>query len=332
MNEQSYNILNDFPPEKFNLLIPVQSIQEINPIYKLVVNTVKITPNIVEEKGERYTKYTDLNKEVYNEKNAQGEACWALTHRALMKLFTAANGQIVDSSRVRSKICDKCIDIVKATGKAPQCGSCAANANVACRIIVKFPELSGGWRLVQATRELDFSNMGNATENQIRQTKAFAYEHAESKALSRCIRKGLSIKSAYSLAELEKPFIVIYPVLDARDADVKKALIAGAIASSNLLYGSGLMLGAGQQALPEGRNDVDMSTGQVIDQDYEAEQPDNTEQSKPWDTGEAEKYNCSNPKCKAEIAKSVYDSSVAEFGYAACIKCGQELRKAGKAK
>jgi hypothetical protein len=132
----------------------------------------------------------------------------------------------------------------------------------------------------------------------------------------------LSIKSAYTLSELEKPFIVIYPVLDSKDADVKKALIAGAIASSNLLYGSGLMLNQGQQqALPEGRPDVDMSTGEIIDSDYEAEAPE----IKPWD--QEEKYYCSNPTCKAEIAKNVYDASVAKYGAAACIKCQQMAKK-----
>lgn len=319
MNEQSYNILNDFSPEKFNLLIPVQSIQEINPICRMVINQVKVS-----------TELTD--KDIYLEKSA-GSGMYALTHKALMKLLAGANGQIVDSSRVRSRICEKCIDIVKATGKAPACGSCAANANVACRIIVKFPELSGGWRLVQATRELDFSNMGNATENQIRQTKAFAFEHAESKALSRCIRKGLSIKSAYSLAELEKPFIVVYPVLDARDADVKKALIAGMLASSNLLYGSGLMLNQGQQTLPEATEKFDRETGEIYENDYEAGPPDvgNPDQPKAWEiNGELEKFYCSNPNCKAEIAKSVYDASVKAFGAAACTKCQQLAKKGGK--
>jgi hypothetical protein len=313
---QSYNILNDFNPEQYNLLVPVQSIQEINPIYRLVINQVRISTELPD-------------KDIYREKSA-GDGMYALTHKALMKLFTAANGQIVASERVRSKICDKCIEIVKATKTAPQCGSCPANANVCCRIIVKFPELSGGWRLVQATREIDFSNMpAGATDGQIRQTKAFAFEHAESKALSRCIRKGLSIKSAYSMDELAKPFIVIYPVLDSKDADVKKALIAGAIASSNLLYGSGLMLGAGQQAaLPEGRSDVDKETGEIIDQnDYEAEPP---EEQKPWDVQPEEKYFCSNPDCKLEVSKVIADKSKAEFGFIACTKCQQLARKAKK--
>jgi hypothetical protein len=211
---------------------------------------------------------------------------------------------------------------------------------VACRVTIKIPELSGGWRLVQATRDMDFSAMGHLKEGQVRQMKTFAFEHAESKALSRCIRKGFSIKSAYSLEELEKPFIVVYPVLDARDADVKKALIAGSIMSSNLLYGSGLMLNAGQNALPEGRKNVDMSTGEIIDQPiidagYEAgepeceEQPKSEETSKPWEKTEPEKFYCSNPACKAEIAKNIYDASVAKFGAAACTKCQNAAKKQG---
>jgi hypothetical protein len=149
------------------------------------------------------------------------------------------------------------------------------------------------------------------------------------------------------LAELEKPFIVVYPVLDARDADVKKALIAGSIASSNLLYGSGLQLGAGTQAqaaLPEGRN-VDMSTGEIIDAGYEtgcetgyeAGEPECeetvklVETVKPWEKPE-EKYYCSNPACKAEIAKNIYDASVAKYGYAACTKCQTAVKKGAAAK
>jgi hypothetical protein len=323
MSDQGFNVLNDFPPEKYNLLVPVQSVQEVNPIYRLVVNTVVLSTA------------TD-DKDIYEEKNA-GAGMYALTHKALLKLFTAANGQIVESTRIRTKVCEKCIDIVKATGKAPACGTCPASSNVACRVTIKIPELSGGWRLVQATRDMDFSAMGHLKEGQVRQMKTFAFEHAESKALSRCIRKGFSIKSAYSLAELEKPFIVVYPVLDARDADVKKALIAGSIMSSNLLYGSGLMLNAGQNALPEGRKNIDMSTGEIIDAGYEAgepeceEQPKPEEAPKPWvKAAEPEKYYCSNPACKAEIAKNIYDASVAKFGAAACTKCQNDAKKGGK--
>jgi len=313
MSEQIYNILNDYPQEEYNLLIPVQSIQEVNPIYRLVVNIVKIS--------------TDLkDKDIYEEKNAEtqgGPKMYALRHNALTKLFTAANGQIVETTRVRTRTCENCIDIVKATGKAPACGNCAARANVAVRVTIKLPELSGGWRLVQATRELDFSNMTHLKDGQIKQTKAYAFEHAESKALSRCIRKGLSIKSAYTLGELEKPFIVVYPVLDSRDADVKKALIAGAMASSNLLYGTGLQLGAGAQAaLPEGRN-VDMSTGEIIDSEYESGAPEKM----PWEEQQQETETLQCAQCGVEIAPNVANYSMQQYGKRLCMKCQQAAKQ-----
>jgi hypothetical protein len=322
MNEQNYNVLNEYPPDEYNLLVPVQSIQEISSIYRLVVNIVRPSTELPD-------------KDIYREKSAEykdGPQMYAFTHKCLLKFFAAANGQIIESARVRPRVCDKCIDIVKATGKAPACGNCGANANTACRITAKFPEFSGGWRIYQATREIDFGNMGSASEIQIRQMKQFAFEHAESKALSRVIRKALSIKSAYSMAELEKPFIVVYPVLDAKDADVKKALIAGMIASSNLLYGSGLMLNAGQQALSEERPDVDKSTGEIIEMEYEAGPPDveNEEPPKLWENKEPDKYRCSNPECGAEISKEVYDASVKKFGTSACVKCQQIAKKSGK--
>jgi hypothetical protein len=302
---KDYNVLNDFPPEEYNLLVPVQSIQEMNPIYRIVVNQVHISTN-------------EEDKEVYKERNAQGDAEWALTHKALLKLMTAANGQIVETVKVRPKVCEKCIDIVKATGQAPKCGECACNANVACRVTMKFPELSGGWRIVQATREIDFSALTGLKDGQVRRMKEFAGEHAESKAMNRCIRKGLNVKNAYTLDELAKPFVVAYPVLDARDPDAKKALISGAIASSNLLYGSGLMITAGaQQALPE---------GQSVESDYEAEQVMPEQVTHPW---EQQKHYCSNPQCGVEIAQNVAEASMKEFGFVACIKCQQQARKAG---
>lgn len=309
MNE-SYNVLNDYPQDKYNLLIPVQSLQEVNPIYRLVVNIVKISTD-------------ERDGDIYREKNA-GDNMFALTHKALTKLFTAANGQIVETNRVRTRTCENCIDIVKATGKAPSCGSCPARANVAVKVTIKLPEMSGGWRLIQSTREIDFSNMGHLKEGQIRQTKAYAVEHAEAKALSRCIRKGLSIKSAYTLEELAKPFIVVYPVLDARDADVKKALIAGAMASSNLLYGTGLQLGAGTTAaLPEANHEYDKETGEVIETDYEAAPPEQM----PWEEP-SEPLKCS--QCNVEIAQNVHDYSAKQFGASLCMKCQQAARKGGK--
>lgn len=310
------NILNDFPPEKYNLLIPVQSIQEVNPIYRIVTNIVKIS--------------TDLDdKEIYEEKNAQGSAkMYALTHKGLLKLATAANAQTIESRRVKSKACEKCVEIVKATQKAPTCGICPCIANVAYNVKMKFPELSGGWRVQEATRELDFSNMSHLKSGHVAKIKEFAAEHAESKAMNRCIRKGLSIKSAYTLNELEKPFVVAYPVLDARDQDVKKALIAGSLAATNLLYGSGFELPQGlpapQMQLEDSKYEtVDTETGEIIEHDYEVEDVSDVEETNE------DRYFCSNPQCGAEIAQNVAEYSTKQFKAPLCYKCQQAAKKGG---
>jgi len=267
MSNQSFNILNDFPPEKYNLLVPVQSIQEINPIYKIVVNKVIISTNLAD-------------KEIYEEKNAakvNNQPMYALTHKGLLKLHTAANGRVVISKRVRSRVCEKCYEIVKATQQAPACGNCPCSANVAWKVKILYPDLSGSMVPAYGSKEIDFSNMTTATPNQIARMKEYASEHAESKAMSRAMRKGLNVKNAYTLEELKKPFIVAYPVLNSNDADVKKALIAGYLAATNLLYGSGLSV----PQIGAGPNEIDAETEEFIDSDYDVEQPD-INQNPPW--------------------------------------------------
>ncbi|HWQ30070.1 MAG TPA: hypothetical protein VN549_03680 [Negativicutes bacterium] len=308
----TYNVLNDFDPDQFNLLIPVQSLQDINPIFKYVTNKVQIS--------------TDLpDKEIYQEKSA-GQNMYALTHRALMKLCNAGNGQIVEIKKIQPRVCEKCIEIAKATRIAVKCGSCESRYNVAVQVIMKFPELSGGWKIVQASREIDVSMITKS--GQADKVKEFATEHAESKAISRCIRKAFSIKSAYTLQELEKPFIAVYPVLDAKDPDVKKALIAGSMAASNLLYGSGLQIGDGGklQALPEAK---------AADEDYEVE-PMGGEQQVETEEPETppvqpDKQCCSS--CSTEIAANVAKFSQEKYGKELCYNCQQvEKKKKGAGK
>jgi len=305
----SFNILNDYDPSQYNLLIPVQSIQEVNPIYRIVVNQVSISTNMAD-------------KEIYEEKNAEkvnNHPMYALTHKALTKLLTAANGQIVESARIRPKACEKCIEIVKATQIAPACGTCPCVANVAYRCTIKLPELSGGWRVVQASREIDFSQLSNAKPGMIARMKEFASEHAESKAMSRAIRKGLSIKNAYTLDELRKPFIVAYPVLDAKDNDVKKALIAGSLAASNLLYGTGFT--TPQIAAAPSEQDEHVAGYEA---DYECESADTV--AYPWEPGrepdhDAPPVNHKCSKCGTQIAENVSNYSMNEFGAELCIRC-----------
>lgn len=310
------NIINDFPVDKFNLLVPVQSIQEINPIYKFVTNTVTISTNLDDK---------DIYQEV-NAKSSKNDAMYALTHKALMKLMKAANGQILDTVKIKPRVCEKCIDVAKATRIPPKCNTCSSAYNVAVQVTMKFPELSGGWQIFKASREIDL-NASSLKEGQKVRVKEFAVEHAESKAMSRCIRKALNIKNAYTLAELEKPFVVAYPVLDANDPDVKHALIAGQMAASNLLYGSGLQLNAGssQEMLSEGRIETD-SENQVEADDYTVEPLEDSREEEP------EKFFCGNPECGIEIQANVAEYSTKRYRMPLCVKCQQIVEKKKKEK
>ncbi len=301
--ETILNIINDFPPEDYNLLVPVQSIQETNSIYKYVTNTVHIS--------------TDLDdREIYLEKNAKsedGNPMYALTHRALTKLARAANGQVVEVQKLTPRVCEKCIEVAKATKVPPKCSTCKSAYNVAVQVTMRFPELSGGWQIFKATREIDLTAMAGSEAQKLK-VKEFIVEQAESKAMSRCIRKALNIKSSYTLAELKKPFVVVYPVLDANDQDVKKALIAGQMAASNLLYGTGLQLNPGTEiaALPEGEKQIPEDT---VEADYEVEKFDIESDEEPA------KYYCGNRECGVEIQANVAEYSKAKYKMPLCIQC-----------
>jgi hypothetical protein len=148
--------------------------------------------------------------------------------------------------------------------------------------------------------------------------------------MSRCIRKALNIKNAYTLEELKNPFVVIYPVLDAKDPDVKKALIAGSMAASNLLYGSGMQLQAPEkvEALPPAIE----PNNQIEFEDYEVEpiEQENSCNNQSLGNAKDEKYFCSENSCGAEIQSNVANYSQSKFGRPLCFKCQQaEKRKGG---
>jgi hypothetical protein len=131
------------------------------------------------------------------------------------------------------------------------------------------------------------------------------------------------------MEQLQRPFTMVYWELDeTKDDRILEARINKGISAAGMIYGRALLY-AQRKELPEARPDVDTSTGEIIDKDYEAGPPD--DQPKPWETSpEPEKYYCSNPNCKAEIAKNVHEASMKEFGYDACVKCQQVARAAAK--
>lgn len=216
-------------PQWFNMLVPVQSIQEISQIYRPVINLHTLSTDL--EEGHIYVQKNakDPNGNDYNETR------YSITRRGLLLLATAADCHFLDSKTTYSP--------------ETEMFTCVAN--------MKMHDMSGGWRIITESKSV--SKM-KALRNNNKMVDPEAAQKAESGAQNRCIRSGLNIKAHYSLEQLEKPFVAIYPVLDARDEDVKRALIAGAVASQNLLFGAPRI--QAQLAAPE---KVDPSTGEIIE-------------------------------------------------------------------
>jgi hypothetical protein len=214
-------VLNDYPAEKYNLLIPVQTIQEISPLHKVIVNVVNIDSN--PERG----------KDVYKQK--EGE--FALTKKGLNRLMAGANVQVIDSRSVMPQKCARCMEIVRQTKSAPRCGDCPSGDDVACQMTIAIPEPSGTWRMVRATKEIRIVDERAAMkEAQFKQFFPFRTEHCETKALNRALRAGLMVKSTYTAKELEKPFAVALVVPNMADPEMRKAAAERYASSSTALF------------------------------------------------------------------------------------------------
>lgn len=322
-------IAKQYPNDKYNLLVPIKTFQELSPLHKLVINEVQIDPS--KESKDTYSQNGEL----------------ALTKKALMKLMAAANIQIIDSHTVPTQRCNKCIEIAKVTRLAPKCSDCAYIDDVAVQVTIAVPEPSGTYRMVRATKELRMEDEKPkyTSDKTFAQFKQFKTEHCESKALNRALREGLMIKSTYTLNELKKPFAVALVMPNMSDPDLKKAMIERYANNASALYGTGApQLDAGQanmQALPESNitiidtdepDDIDLETGEVTPPSQEI--IDITDDDFIMD----EEANCS--ECGAELqpftdkkgtawtVQDIVDYSMGQCNRILCIACAVKEIKA----
>lgn len=222
------DFLNDYDkaPEWFNMLVPVQSIQEISQIYKPVINLINLSLDLEDN-------------QIYIQKNAKdpdggnyNHTRYSIARRGLLLLSAAADCHFLDTRTTYN----------------------AETEAFTCVASMKMHDMSGGWRVITESKSV---NKTKALKNGNKMLDPEAPQKAESGAQNRCVRTGLNIKSHYSVEQLKKPFVAIYPVLDARDEDVKRAVIARAVAAQNLLFG----MPARRLAAPEG---VDPETGEIM--------------------------------------------------------------------
>ncbi len=288
-------VINEYPPERYNVLIPVKTIQEISPIHKVIINEVQIDPD------------PDKGKDVYREKNGE----LALTKKGLAKLMAAANIQIISSEAVTPSACKRCIEAAARTRLAPRCGDCPSRDDVAHQVAIAVPEPSGTWRMVRGTKELRMEDERKTmTEKQFSKFFPYRTEHCETKALNRALREGLMVSSTYTADELKKPFAVALVVPNMADPEMRKAVAARMAQGVSDLFGgnTNLALGTGDtKAKPDtvqtpGGRIVNKETGEVLGDIQDAQEVDRDQDPDDdlppgFDFDEPEPIGCEGDEC-----------------------------------
>lgn len=285
---QSIVQLNKYDPNKYNVLVPVTTMQVASNLQRITVSEVQLDTR--QDSGNK-----GPSKDIYYERSSSK---FAITKVGGMKLASAANISIVSTDPGRTEGCQRCIEMARATGKPRVCGTCEHVHDVAVTVTIRVPEPAGGFRLLQATKEIDCT-LEKASMSSDAQYKRFLPHRAamaESKAFMRAIRAALGLAGTYDLAELKKPFVVarIVPNLDA--PEIKEAVAANYLQSMGMLFEMPAAAPAQRQSLPPAQQ------AEAIPE-YEDEQPGNL----PWE--EQPEEPGWEPKPEGPI----------------CADCGQEI-------
>jgi hypothetical protein len=323
MSETALAVAKDYPADKFNLLIPVRTMQELSPLHKVVINEVQISSD-------------PRLKDTYPQSGGL-----ALTKNGLMKLMAAANIQIIDSHPVPTQRCNKCIEIAQRTKQAPKCFECPYIDDIAHQVTIAVPEPSGTFRVVKATKELRMEDeKAKMKDAEFKQFVKFKTEHCESKALNRALREGLMVKPTYTAEELKKPFAVALVMPNMSDPDLKRAMVDRYANNAAALYGNVVPVSS-QNALPSGDITVvdadddqiiDVETGEIMDADpVDPEPPTEPEPVLCTLCGKIlEPFTDRNKKDWS--VQDTVDYSTERCGQVLCIGCAvKEIRKRQKA-
>lgn len=320
--QQALKKLEDFTPDKFNVLHPSQSIMDISPLQKLTFETVQINPD-------------PKQKDVFKVGSKKEGETWveelALTKKSLESISYAA-GIIWDphsTHRVDNGMNPRRVEF-QATGAMQK------------------PD--GTWLVVTKTKEIDLDAIERETranlesqdlyvgsgkdrkklapgsaeykaafERKVRdkmiQVEKFKVPLADTGAHNRVIRSILALKPNYTAEELKKPFVVPHIGLNTEfalaDPELKKELISRAMGSAGAVFGGG-------HSLPEHRptahipQSVQQSDAIVLEPEDDPETR-TTEPEKPANpvTGEV---RMSERDYKDQAAACSREERIAEIG------------------
>lgn len=233
MSSNALVITQQYPIEKYNLLVPMQTVTEIAEIQKPVMNVVQISTDL--EDKEIYVQ--EKAKDAWKDRPAT-PARYALTKKGLTKLMRAAGIKVLSSRPVIPSTCQKCANMNAAIGKPVRCGACPnKDVKYECRISV--PQLTGEDMEVVAHKEILVDDVvAGMTDNQRAEFLKFRNEMCESKALNRALRTAMQIKGTYLIEEFKKPFVVAYLVPNLDNPDVKAEAVKHFFGASEQMYGA----------------------------------------------------------------------------------------------
>ena len=232
MSGNALVITQQYPLEKYNLLVPIQTVTEIADIQKPVMNVVRISTNL--EDKEIYVQ--EKAKDAWKDRPAS-PARYALAKNGLTKLMRASGIKILSSRPVIPSTCQKCANVNAAIGKPVRCGSCS-NKDVKYEVRISVPQLTGENMEVVAHKEILVDDVvASMTDGQKAEFLKARNEMCESKALNRALRTAMQIKGTYLIEEFDKPFVVAYLVPNLNNPDVKAEAVKHFFGASEELYG-----------------------------------------------------------------------------------------------
>ena len=318
-NKNTLQITAQYPAERYNLLVPMQTVAEIAEIHKPVMNAVQISTN-------------EADKEIYLQDRSKAKADgWALTKKGLNKLMRAAGIKILGTRPIIPSTCQKCAEVNKSIGRPVNCGTCG-NKDVKFEARISVPQLTGENIEIVAHKEIIVDDVSvSMTEFQKKEFLKFRSEMCETKAINRALRAAMHIKGTYSLAELAKPFVVAYLVPNLDNEAVKAEAVRHFFTSAQELYG-GHNTEARRAIFVEDDVEEGMeyeTPGKPIEQPESAAykeapaEPPRTTQERQQAAAEAAPDFDPNVcvECGAKVSNGVVRYSQQQYGRTLCMAC-----------
>lgn len=334
-NKNALQITTQYPADKYNLLVPMQTVAEIAEIHKPVMNAVQISTNLADKEIYEQEKAQEAWTDRSGKHHPAKPAGWALTKKGLNKLMRAAGIKILGTRPIIPSTCQKCAEVNRSIGRPVNCGACG-NKDVKFEARISVPQLTGENIEIVAHKEIIVQDVTDGmTDNQRKEFLKFRSEMCETKAINRALRAAMHIKGTYAIEELRKPFVVAYLVPNLDNELVKQEAVRHFFTSAQELYG-------GHNS--EGRKAIFVEDDVEEGMEYEtpgqpiaepenaayreapAEPPRETQQRQQRAAEAAPNYDptiCT--ECGAKCSNGVVRYSQAEFGRTLCMECQRKI-------